>query len=639
MTTESLLVKTKDNNVIAFSITFNNMAEKFRLIKQCENYCHHTNYKDFDPKKVGLSEIVFDESNTTFLKREILGYPYKRCPENFVNEMKNNNYPPKLKKPGVLHFDIRLSDDFFPSMIKNTGYHIKPHDELYQVRFNKSSHKYEIVDFKICRAQVSHDDKRITITRNHFEFSHDAFTKLQIILGNFRAAQRANPKLSMMNFASSITDSANRSLFEIYAREQANIDHLDSTISHELKHVKNSIFIHGIKLKDDYKQLSVDNMYRVCVENERSAYLEQLIHCVNTYLKAGNYDDFSMFDGESKWCVKELKSLRTKEERMAFLSNHSLFVEKSLQQFSSMHKKYYDDNQFESNLRYMVETEPLSVSKDADGEIFRRIRSLFYHYMIYNPKTGKEESISLSKYITPDLEVEISDEIRKRMVDRARENLQKDEEEFINNKNEKNINIDLLIPAKSLIRGAMLSSSNINEIDGIDVGRLPEGRLPERTDTAPIPDDKASWSDDLQKYWSKIDGYKEIAKNNREYSFEINQSRVTYTDKNHVNVGSNADFELYVKLLKEPSSKNNVIKFAPTLSKEQALMLYIACTNYGRKMSGQVPTDLSGIDKLTGIPAAEMNKFKHRTAGSSTHHQTNVNIAAQVASRTVNGGR
>ena len=639
MTTEALLVKTKDNNIIVFSITFGNPAEKFRLTKQCENYCQHVDYKDFDATKLKLSGVTYDKVNTTFLKREISGYPYKRCPENFVNEMKDNNYPPKVKKPNVLHFDSRLSDDFFPSVIKNVGYRVKPRDELYQVRFNRSGNRYEVVDFKICRAQVNHDDKQITITRNHFEFSGKAYTRLQHLLADFKSAQRANPKLSMKDYADSITDSADRSLFEIYSKEQTNINHLDSMISHELKHVKNTIFLHGIKLKDDYKQLSVDNMYRVCVENERSAYLEQLIYCVNTYLKAGNYDDFSMFDGESKWCAEELKKLATKDERIAFLCNHELFVEKSLRQFSSVHKKYYDENQFESNLRYMVENEPLSVSKDVDEKIFRRIRSLFYHYMIYNPKTGKEESVSLSKYITPDLEVEISAEIRKKMIDKAQENLQKDIDEFIKNKNEKNINIDLLIPAKSLIRGAMLSSTCINEIDGIDVGRLPEGKVPEHTDTTPVPDDKAYWSDDLQKYWSKIDGYREIAKNNREYSFEINQSRVTYTDKNHVNVGSNADFELYVKLLKEPSSKNNVIKFAPTLSKEQALMLYVACINYGRKMSGQVPTDLSGIDKLTGIPAAEMNKFKHRTAGSNTHHQVNANIAAQVALRAANGGR
>ncbi|MBQ4400262.1 MAG: hypothetical protein II830_03085, partial [Alphaproteobacteria bacterium] len=243
----------------------------------------------------------------------------------------------------------------------------------------------------------------------------------------------------------------------------------------------------------------------------------------------------------------------------------------------------------------------------------------------YNPKTGKEESVSLSKYITPDLEVEISDEIRRKMINHAQGVLQNDTEEFIKNKDENNINMDLLIPAKSLIRGAMLSLSCVNEIDGIAVGRLPEGKLPETTGEKPIPDDKAYWSDDLQKYWSKFDGYKEIAKNNREYSFELNDSKVSYTDKNHVNVGSSADFDLYVKLLKEPSSKNNVIKFAPTLSKEQALMLYIACTNYGRKMSGQVPTDLSGIDNLQGIPPEEMNKFNHRS-GRSVNQQVSQNF-------------
>ncbi len=40
-------------------------------------------------------------------------------------------------------------------------------------------------------------------------------------------------------------------------------------------------------------------------------------------------------------------------------------------------------------------------------------------------------------------------------------------------------------------------------------------------------------------------------------------------------------------------------------------------------MSGRVPTDLSGISRLQGIPPEELNKFNHRS-GNSGNQQTNV---------------
>ena len=615
MTTETLLVKTKDNNVIVLSITYGNDAEKMRITKQCEGYCRSVDYSDFNIGSLPASGVIHDDKNTQFLKREIAGYHHRRQPEKFVNELKENNFPPKVKKPNVLHFDARLSDDIFTGMIKNIGYRIIPKDEIYQVRYNNAENKYEAVGFSVKRAEVSPGKREIRVVRNHFEFPPKEFSKLQSLIADFKAARKANPMLSLSDYADSISDDKDRSLFKIYAKEQNNINHLDSIIEHELKHIKNDVFKDGLGLKDDYKRMSIDNMYRICVENERSAYLNQLIYCINKYLKKGDYNDFSMFDDESSGFVNHMQKLKTKEERLAYATNMPLLVKNMLEQFNTSHKKYYDDNQFEGNLKNLVEREPMSAQPDVDGATFHKIRSLYYNYMIYNPATGRNECVNLAKYITDDLEVTINDDIRKKLVDPAQAKLQKRIDDFIAERDSGVINLSLIAPAKNLMRGGMLSDSFVHEVDGFNIGRLYENPDTPEPITSKIPDDKAFWSDELQKYWSKIDGYNEVAKNNYEYTFKINEAKISYSDKNHVKVTSNADFELYVKLLKEPSGKNNVIEFAPTLTKEQALMLYIACTNYGRKMSGKVPTDLSGIDKLTGIPATEMNKFKHRSAG------------------------
>ena len=74
-----------------------------------------------------------------------------------------------------------------------------------------------------------------------------------------------------------------------------------------------------------------------------------------------------------------------------------------------------------------------------------------------------------------------------------------------------------------------------------------------------------------------------------------------------------------------------------TLSREQALTLYIACINYGRKPVGAVPTDLSGIENLQGIPPEEMNRFRHRQQNNGSQHQSRQPNATPI--NNINGVR
>ena len=66
----------------------------------------------------------------------------------------------------------------------------------------------------------------------------------------------------------------------------------------------------------------------------------------------------------------------------------------------------------------------------------------------------------------------------------------------------------------------------------------------------------------------------------------------------------------YVKILKEPSNRNNVINFLPSLSRSDALKLYVACVAQGHEMKGNVPTDLRGLENLQGIPAADVQRAR-----------------------------
>ena len=129
---------------------------------------------------------------------------------------------------------------------------------------------------------------------------------------------------------------------------------------------------------------------------------------------------------------------------------------------------------------------------------------------------------------------------------------------------------------------------------------------------ASTPSEHAEWSDGLKQYWQRVEGYNELVKDSNVYMFKINDATVRYTGKKKVELSSNADYALYDKMLKEPSNRSAPIEFLDTLTDRQKLLLYVACVNNGRRMIGQVPTDLSGISHLRGIPEAELNRFRHR---------------------------
>ena len=126
----------------------------------------------------------------------------------------------------------------------------------------------------------------------------------------------------------------------------------------------------------------------------------------------------------------------------------------------------------------------------------------------------------------------------------------------------------------------------------------------------------------MQKYWSGFEGYKETAKNNEEYSFKIKNQAVKYTSPNNVKMGKTCHYEMYKRLIEEPSNAKATIRFENTLSEDQALMLYVACVNAGRKMRGNIPTDLSKIDSMITIPQAERDKFKSLTTAPENRTTT-----------------
>ncbi len=633
MTVEALVARTRDNCVLAFTINFANNAEKARLKLECETLAKNIDYRSGYRINFGAG-ISYDGVNTDFLNKEIYGYHYRKDRARFENGTLNE--PPA--QPDTLSLSYRIEDSFFPEVFKNLGFKVKPIDKTYETRYNPATGQYEAVNFVKTTAAVNSGSRELSIVRNHFHFSPEDFRRLKQLQAQYEQAKRINPHLTENEFAfNHLTDRKDSALFDFYAQKAENVRNLSTTLAHEMKHIKNAVFDDGLSLKCGSKRLSVENYYRAAVEDERSAYLEELVHNINTYLRRGDYDDFSMFYVNNYTFVQDLKRLRTPAERLAYVQNWPALVAKKMQDFEANHRASYDygpENatltaddidadgdsklrQFLQNTKNYVDRAPLCAPEDTDGAEFKKLRSLFYNYQIYNPQTHRMESVDLSRYLTPDMEVAIDQKIQDEIITPQKNRLNARLQNFETQRAGGTINPALVEPAKALMRGGVENSAFVNVIDNFRISSLyepengPTPPPPPTPNPNPIPDDRADWSNDLQQYWSGIEGYSEVAKNNEEYKFKVKDATVRYTSQKDVQISKNADFDLYVKMLKEPNNRNAPVEFLDTLGKEQALLLYIACINTGRQPIGAVPTDFSQINRL-GIPAEELNKFQHR---------------------------
>ena len=624
MTCESLLVKTADNRLIVFNITFKNVAEKIRLCKECENICKDIKYADFNSGMIKSAGVEFDKKNTDFVSTELAYYDYFKKPEEYSNGLKDNDYPARVKKENTIHFDDRVADSDVPEVVKNIGFKIEPIDEFYDVFYNESTGKYEVKDFKTRLATVFHAEKRMELVRNHFRFEEDDYKKLPGMIAGFEKEKATNPRLDALSYAATITNDKDRNLFYFYSDGLYNSEHRKALLAHEFKHIKNHIFLNGRALKKGAKILTVENLYKLNVEDERSAYIEQMFDCVNAYLKKGDYADFSMFDGDNMDIANKLRSLPDNEQRKRFACDVPQLLEMKWKDFERTHRKFYDVTvkQFAKNVTTVVDSGAIFGPEDTDSKEYLLLRSLYYRFKIYNPDSGKEEYSDLSSLIKGDYEVKIPDEVQKDLIEPMKKRMVERREEYDKEITKKNINPRLLEVAKRLVRDNVETSSFVNEVDDLKISRLFDDTF---TEVAPfyeggrIEDDGGRW-EELRGYWKKEDGYKEIIVNKETYGFAVNDVKFCYKAENQVSVSQNAEYDHFVKIINAPGSEKNKIEFLDTLSPKQALLLYVACVNNGREMKGKIPSDISAVDRLPGIPREELDKFHSLTKPSSSAH-------------------
>ncbi len=621
MSKETMLLATADNHVIAVELEYYNNAEKSRKMRLYEHYCENLNYHDFyqmfnnfarsNSYGSALEKEFFlqvDSQNTDFLNREITGYDFVKSPQLYENNVIANNYPSNIAaKANTVHFDNHVDDDDIPQLIKNLGYKIEPEDNVYDVRYNAAIQQYEAVGLKRRRASVNVNKKRVKLIRNHFTFQPAEYALLQRLLSDWNNQRHTNPNLTIGKFCKTISDAKERSLFTVYAMEQTNVNHRILLLRHELTHVKNSALQAGFGLKKGAKRLSVEDYYRLQVEDERSSYLSQVVNAANIYLKNGNPQDFTMFDGESGSLVAALKKM-PESSRFSYVSNPENLIDTAFKSFAKNHRNEYDSLQFVNNMKLEMQRIPMSAEYDANREEFFKRRSLYYRYQLYNPQSGNYEYKNFTPFINSSREVYLSQDNITNIIEPCRQIITRRLAEFNRDKSRGEINPMLVEEAKALMRDNLHKSRLINNINGIEVSDLADDNRQPVSQPAQQPRNPTVWSRGLEAYWSKFEGYKEIANTEREYSFSIKEGTIKYTEQSKVQVSKDAQYDAYVKLLQEPSNKSKPIIFKDTLTEEQALKLYVACVNSNRIMKGAVPRDLKKLSSLRDIPAADLQR-------------------------------
>ena len=644
MPAQKIMFHTKDNGLIVADVDFSAYNESRRRaeLNRWQHYFLQFTYdeisqKSHNPDSIPASELDFfsaiDPKNTSFIRKYMHPFNYTKNRAAYGNYVEPANFAAQVMKPHTLHFDYSLSEDAIPEFVKNLGFQIIPVEIEENINIDDPNFDDEFAKQKV-RMQVSSKERRVQIYRYHYNFPPADYARLRRMINDY---ENLSPKPDVLEYRNSIANYRERKLFSVYAKEKNYLKNIETMAFHEFHHIKNLMVFNGIFLKDNAKRLTAENTYRLEVENERSAYLAETIECINRYLKGGNLDDYSAFDNFCQDLPDELQTM-TDAQKVAYLSDMDKIVNWSLEHFDEVKREFYDKNQFNDTTKIHLLSQPFDLPEDVSGEQFRLMRSAYYSIAVYNPATGRTETRSLSHYIKPENEVQITAENIADIIEPAKQKYESKKQDFITDSNTAGVDANLLDEARAAMRHSLRAPHVISEAQTINVADLVEGKpLADEHNPTPsphIPDDKADWSDDLQKYWSKFEGYKETAKNNAEYSFKIKNQAVKYTSQNQVTMGKTCHYEMYKRLVEEPSSAKKTVRFENTLSEEQALMLYVACVNSGRKMRGDIPTDLSKIETMVTIPQAERDKFKALTTPPQTinHATTHVTSHALTSS-------
>lgn len=616
---QKMMFRTKDNYIVIMDMPYGGTQLHAKKSEYTHFFAAH-DYNDFiDKKNAGTLAADysgnFDEKNSQFVIKQIHGYSYKKQPSEYKNE--TTAAAPLGMAPTLPDVDYTINDADVPQDIKNLGYKIEPYDVEWDVYLLGGEYKLFDKDgkeFDSTRASINTDNKIISVWRHHFKMDSATQNKMNDLIDEFKRSG-----LSLKRFSNGLSE-PDKSLFSIYKNERQNNKNLRLTMCHEYKHCKITMFEDTVYFNLADKRVSAEQAALLKAHEECAPRISELVNQVNEYMKRGDWNNFKDFtSGEAGWLVSELRAMPA-DERKDFLKDPNNYVTKASEYWKTNHLDWYEKSQFgphtvesmprQGTVLDFIDRTPMFLPEDATDTTYKKIKKMYYHFAIYNPDSGKYEQKYLDKYVDSSME-ELSDYAKTNIVPAAKARLaerQRKYDEDVHN----GADISLLEQARSFMRHNRTSAEYIHPqniyIESFDADYIAAHG---------ISCADAAWSNHLQSYYQRLPNYTEIAKNDEEYTFKLGNDAIKYSSKNTLAVSKNSSFNTYMQILAEPSNKNGVVNFMPNMNGEQALMLYAACLASGRKMKGNIPTDLSGLDRLPGIDAATRNLINQRLGHSS----------------------
>lgn len=622
---QKMMFRTKDNCIAVMDMPYIDGVQLSTKTREYEIYFSQHNYNDFISSMSGSYAADFDKKNSEFVNQQVHGFSYYKQPEKYKNRFNDEAYC-GFSAAGMASLfadvDYNVKDDEVPQEIKELGFEITPNDVEWEVYLDGDTYKMrnsqkKDEEFTNTRASINSKRRKINVWRHHFKMDATTEQRMNELIADFKSSGKD------INSYTASLPRQDKSLFKIYKNEVIMNKSLKLTLCHEYKHFKNTMFTDTVYYNRTKKRVTAKGAALLVEHEECAPRVGELINDINEYMKRGEWDNFDNFQSvDSAWLVYELQAMPV-AERKDFLKNPANFVTRASQNWKIGNRDWYEKNQFgrhtENGTPYQggvldfIDKTPMNLPEETEdfGETYQRIRKLYYHFALYNPDTGKYEQRYLDKYIDPSLD-ELSDYAKNNIVSEAEARLQKRKNEYDAALNA-GADASLIEQARQFMRQRKASMQYL----------YPENMYIESLDANYIAQhgiscENAGWSNYLQSYYQRQSNYTEIAKNDEEYVFKLGEDVVRYTDKSTLSVSKKAQFATYMQVLKEPSKKNTTINFMPNLTAEQALMLYAACVACGRKMKGNVPTDLSGLNRLQGIPPQTIDLINHRLGRTPT---------------------
>ena len=251
----------------------------------------------------------------------------------------------------------------------------------------------------------------ITVNTCQYVFSKEDYLRMQEIEAEIKEATNGfnneADKYSIKNRILLALPSKDYSLFMDYDSEHD----IKETIYHESKHIKNHLLCEHRQYASDYKKPDEKGDYFLEVENERTATLEPLAKAIESYLKKGDYKDFSAFLPEFSWVTLMLK-YRSKDEIKKICYPPVKLMNKLLKDWN---KSFLDDyfEQFKTGCEIRA-GQMLLTETDKKGKEFKKQRRLMYTFEVFNPYTGKREMLDMSELL--DTEIPISQKAAEEII-------------------------------------------------------------------------------------------------------------------------------------------------------------------------------------------------------------------------------